>query len=268
MTDTKPSAYTGLTIERQGDIAVLTLVRPEVMNRVDDDLHLELAAAFRELDTLPGLRAAVFASTGKVFSAGGDFELMMTKHDNLDTRWEKSADGMRVMTSLLDLRVPLVAAVHGDAIGLGATLVLACDVLITHPTAKLSDPHVRVGLVAADGGCLVWPTSIGMMRSKKYLLTGDALTGAEALQMGLATDLVDGPDDVLPAAMAFAERLAALPPLAVQGTKRSLNRVMHARLDEVLELSFAYQLAALGSDDLVEAIASFKEKRKPRYLGR
>jgi enoyl-CoA hydratase len=262
------SNYQALTIERADDVAVLTLTRPEVMNRIDDELHIELSAAFRELDTLPGLRAVVFASTGKVFSAGGDFELMMMKHDDLATRWEKSADGMRVMTSLLDLRVPLIAAVHGDAIGLGATLVLACDALITHPAARLSDPHVKVGLVAADGGCLVWPVSVGMMRAKKYLLTGDALTGEQALAMGLVTDLVDTSEEVLPAAMAFAAKLAALPPIAVQGTKRSLNRVMHARLDEVLELSFAYQLAALGSDDIVEAIASFKEKRRPRYEGR
>jgi enoyl-CoA hydratase len=260
--------YKALSIERSGDLAVLTLTRPEVMNRIDDDLHVELAEAFRELDKMPGLRAAVFASTGRVFSAGGDFALMLAKHDNLATRWEKSADGMQVMTALLDLRVPLIAAMHGDAIGLGATLVLGCDAVISHPGAKLSDPHVRIGLVAADGGCLVWPASVGMMRAKKYLLTGDAVTGQEALQMGLVTELVDGPDDVLPAAMAFAGRLAALPPLAVQGTKRSLNRVMHARLDEVLELSFAYQLAALGSEDLLEAIASFKEKRSPRYRGR
>lgn len=260
--------YKGLTIERTGDIAELRLTRPELMNRIDDEMHIELARALRDLDMLPGLRAAVFSSTGQYFSAGGDFSLMMIKHDSAAARWEKSADGMRLMTALLDLRVPLIAALHGDAIGIGASLVLACDAVITHPSARLSDPHVKIGLVAADGGCLVWPASAGMMRAKKYLLTGDSLTGAEAESMGLVTELVAGPEDVHGAAWAFAEKLAALPPIAVQGTKRSLNRVMHARLDEVLELSFAYQLMALGSDDLVEAITAFKQKRAPKFEGK
>lgn len=261
------ASFVGLEITRQDDLAVLTLNRPELMNRIDDVMHVELTRAFRELDAMSDVRAIVLASTGKTFSAGGDFELMMMKHDSLAVRWAHSADGLRLVTALLELRVPVVVAVHGDAIGLGATIALACDIVVSHPACRIYDPHVQVGLSAGDGGCLFWPSSIGMARAKRYLLTGDPLTGAEAKELGLISDLVDEAEDVLPAALALAQRLAELSPLAVQATKRALNHVMQTRLQEVLELNFAYSMAVLGTDDLVEAITAFKEKRKPVFKG-
>jgi enoyl-CoA hydratase len=161
-----------------------------------------------------------------------------------------------------------VVALHGDAIGLGATVTLACDAVVASRSAGLSDPHVAIGLVAGDGGCVVWPAAAGMLRAKRYLLTGDRLGAEDAWAMGLVTDLVDGPDDVLPAARALAARIAALPPLAVQGTKRALNRALAQRAGEVLDLSFALEGASMASSDLLEAIAAFKERRPPHYTGR
>ena len=114
----------------------------------------------------------------------------------------------------------------------------------------------------------MWPAAAGLLRAKRYLLTGDRLSAEDAWAMGLVTDLVDGPDEVLPAARALAARMAALPPLAVQGTKRALNRVLQARAGEVLDLSFALEAASMASDDLAEAIAAFKERRAPKYQGR
>jgi enoyl-CoA hydratase len=169
---------------------------------------------------------------------------------------------------LADVPLPIVVALQGDAIGLGATVALACDAIVASRTVSIADPHVAIGLVAGDGGCVVWPAAAGLLRAKRYLLTGDRLTAEDAWAMGLVTDLVDGPDDVLPAARALAARMAALPPLAVQGTKRALNRVMQARAGEVLDLSFALEAASMASDDLVEAIAAFKERREPKYHGR
>jgi enoyl-CoA hydratase len=114
----------------------------------------------------------------------------------------------------------------------------------------------------------VWPAAAGLMRAKRHLLTGDRLGAEDAYAMGLVTDLVDGPDDVLPAARALADRLAGLPPLAVQGTKRALNRLAKARAAEVVEVSFAYEGFSLGSADLLEAVNAFKERRPGRYEGR
>jgi enoyl-CoA hydratase len=114
----------------------------------------------------------------------------------------------------------------------------------------------------------MWPAAAGMLRARRHLLTGDPLDAETAFGLGVVTDLVDAPDDVLPAARAIADRIAALPPLAVQGTKRSLNRVMQQRFGEVFELSAALEGETMASEDLLEAIAAFREKRPGEYRGR
>ncbi|MCU1501968.1 MAG: Enoyl-CoA hydratase [Ilumatobacteraceae bacterium] len=257
-----------LTVERHGPIARITLDRPELMNRVDAIAHTELVRVFRQFEDPGEVRAIVFAANGRVFSAGGDFELMLAGNAELATRTRMADEGFALIQSLLEVKVPIVVALHGDAIGLGATLVLTCDAVVSHPAARIADPHVNIGLVAGDGGCLAWPESIGMLRAKRHLLTGDALTGAEGYRIGLVSDLVDGPDDVLPAALALAEQIAALPPLAVQGTKRTLNAVLRHRFAEVMAIGLAHEVSTLGSADLREAIAAFKERRPPVYAGR
>jgi enoyl-CoA hydratase len=122
--------------------------------------------------------------------------------------------------------------------------------------------------VAGDGGCVLWPAAAGILRAKRYLLTGDRLPAEEAFALGLVTDLVDTADETLPAARALAARMAALPPLAVQGTKRALNRLLQQRAGEVLDLSITLEAQSMASDDLAEAISAFKARRPPKYLGR
>jgi enoyl-CoA hydratase len=125
-----------------------------------------------------------------------------------------------------------------------------------------------VGLAAGDGGCLVWPISAGAMRAKRHLLTGDPITAEEAHALGLVTDLVAEPEDVLPTARALADRIAALPPLAVQGTKRALNHLIRQRYAEVMELSSAIEYETLISADLREAVAAIRDRKTPSYEGR
>jgi enoyl-CoA hydratase len=257
-----------LSITVDGDVAEITLTRPHLLNRFDIELHEAFTETLLELRGRTDLRAIVLASTGKCFSAGGDFELMLAAREDITTRTRMIDEGRLMFRLLADVPVPIVVAMQGDAIGLGATVALACDAIVASRTASISDPHVAIGLVAGDGGCVVWPAAAGMLRAKRYLLTGDRLKAEDAWAMGLVTDLVEGPDDALPAARALAARMAALPPLAVQGTKRALNRLLGARAGEVLDLSFALEAASMASDDLVEAITAFKERREPKYQGR
>lgn len=261
-------AFAALTIETAGDgVAQLTLSRPELMNRFDDQLHVELTGAITQLRADPGVRAVVLASSGKVFSAGGDFDLMRVANGDVATRLRIVDDGRRLLAALLDLPQPLVVALHGAAIGLGATIVLAADAVVAARGATLADPHVQLGLVAGDGGCLVWPQAVGMLRARRHLLTGDPVDAERAYAMGLVTDLVDAPDDALPAARALAARIAALPPLAVQGTKRALNRLTQQRAGEVVDLAFAHEETTLASADLAEAITAFQERRPGVFHG-
>jgi enoyl-CoA hydratase len=257
-----------LTLQREGATATLTLTRPELLNRFDAALHADFIAAIAEIDGDAEIRAVVLASTGKVFSAGGDFELMRAAHDDPGTRIELIDAGYRLLTGLIGLRQPIVAAVQGAAVGLGATVVLSCDAVVASRNVTLADTHINAGLVAGDGGCVVWPAAAGMLRARRHLLTGDPIDAETAVTLGLITDLVDEPDDVQPAAAALAQRIATLPPLAVQLTKRALTRALLQRAGEVLELSLSYELQTLASDDLLEAIAAFKERRPGIFTGR
>jgi enoyl-CoA hydratase len=251
-----------------GGVCEISLVRPKLLNRFDNQAQIELAAALEQLAKDNDVRAIVLGSTGKAFSAGGDFALMQAAHDDVDARRETVEAGLRLVRSFVDLPQPIVAAVQGPAIGLGATVALMCDVVVAARSAKLADTHVKVGLVAGDGGCLVWPQAVGMLRARRHLLTGDPLDATTAYQLGIVTDIVDEPGEVLPCARDIAQRIAALAPLAVQGTKRALNQVTSLRAAEVIQLAFELEERTLTSDDLLEGIAAFKEGRAANFVGR
>lgn len=258
-----------LSMGSAGDgVCEISLIRPKLLNRFDNEAQIELAAVLEDLAKDDDVRAIVLGSTGKAFSAGGDFALMQAAHDDADARRETVEAGLRLVRSFIELPQPIIAAVQGPAIGLGATVALMCDIVVAARSAKLADTHVKVGLVAGDGGCLVWPQAAGMLRARRYLLTGDALDATTAHQFGMVTDLVDEPDEVLPCAHEIATRIAALAPLAVQGTKRALNHVSSLRAAEVVELAFELEERTLTSDDLLEGIAAFKENRAANFVGR
>jgi len=256
-----------LSIERDGAVAVLTLSRPEVLNRIDALAHVDLIRELQAIARDTDIRSVVLASTGKAFSAGGDFDLMRAAHADAAVRREIVDDARTLLHALVSLPQPVVAAMQGAAIGLGATIVLSCDAVVAARRAQLADSHVNVGLVAGDGGCVVWPATAGILRARRHLLTGDPLDAETAHQLGLVTDLVGTPKEVLPAAVALARRIAALPPLAVQMTKRVLVSGLLQRAGEVLDLSLAYEEATLASDDLLEGIAAIKERRPGSFRG-
>ena len=261
--------HEALSISSHGNgVSEISLVRPKLLNRFDNQLQIELATALEELAKDDNTRAIVLGSSGKAFSAGGDFALMRAAHDDADSRRDTVEAGLRLLRSFSGLPQPIVAAVQGPAIGLGATVALMCDVVVAARAAKLADTHVKIGLVAGDGGCLVWPQAAGMLRARRHLLTGDALDATTAYQLGMVTDIVEEPDDSLPCAREIATRIAALPPLAVQGTKRALNHVTSLRADEVVPLAFELEEHTLTSDDLLEGIAAFREGREANFVGR
>ncbi|XVQ07562.1 enoyl-CoA hydratase/isomerase family protein [Spirillospora sp. CA-255316] len=246
----------------------IMLTRPDLLNRVDDELRDALIAALRSVSEDGTTRCVVLGAEGRVFSAGGDTAMMKAKHGDLAAIRRGTDAGRRLIDALFTTPVPIVAAVHGHAVGLGSTLVLACDAVVAARGVRIVDSHVAIGLVAGDGGAVMWPAAMGMVKAKRHLLTGDPLLAEDAATLGAVSDLVDTAEEVLPTARALADRIAALPPLAVQGTKRSLNHVMRLRAEEVLELSFAYEAETMSSQDLLEGIAAFTEKRTPKYSGR
>lgn len=256
-----------IVVERQENILEITLNRPKSFNAIDEAMHEQLIGILTKIEGDRNIRACVLASSGKHFSAGGDLNEVARIQGDPQVRQAFQRQGRQLMNALFDSPVPIVVALQGDAHGLGANIVLACDAVVAAKTAKLSDAHVVAGMVAGDGGCVVWPQAMGMMWAKRHLLTGDPISAEKAYSCGMVTDLVDTPEETLPAARALARRIAALPPLAVQGTKRALNRVMQQRAGEVFEYSLALEQITLLSNDIREAVAAFKERRQPSYKG-
>ncbi len=168
-------------------------------------------------------RAVVLTGAGQAFSAGGNVDGFAALASDLELRRSTLRLGRQLFEDLINVHLPVIAAVNGPAVGLGCTIATACDVVIMSETAFLADPHVLVALVAGDGGAVTWPLNIGLLRAKPYLLTGDRMPAEVAVSLGLATRAVPA-RDVLPEAIAMAQRIAALPPQAVQDTKAVLNQ--------------------------------------------
>jgi enoyl-CoA hydratase len=176
-------------------------------------------------------------------------------------------DAKQMIWDLLDVHLPIVCALNGHAIGLGASIALFCDVIFMASSATLADPHVRVGIVAGDGGTAAWPLAVGPARAKRYLLTGDSVSAVEAERLGLVTEVVPD-DEVDERAMAFAQRLAAGAPLAVQYTKLAVNKLVKEALNTSFDVATAYEMLTFKSADHAEALAALKDKRAPRFEGR
>lgn len=260
--------YTTMRTAYADGVLRITLDRPELLNRIDEIAHVELIALFRSLREQPDLRCVLLAAAGRHFSAGGDLNEVRAMQGDATRRDRLIAQAGDLYRALIDVPVPIVVALHGDAHGLGANIALSCDVVVAARGAKLSDPHVAMGMVAGDGGCVAWPLSLGLNWAKRYLLTGDRLSAEDAYARGLVTDLVDTAAQCLPAAEAIAQRIAALPPLAVRGTKRALNEIMRRRVEEVFDLALGLEHETLGSRDVLEAVDAFEQRRSPAFVGR
>lgn len=265
MSDTR---YQTLTLTESDGVAELQLCRPELLNRFDSALHREFIAALEQLADSASVRAVLLSSTGRFFSAGGDTELMLSAAEDPQVRLTLIDEGRRLFRTTAEFPKPLVVALAGDTYGLGATIVMLGDAIVTAPDVKMADTHIQMGLVAGDGGAVAWPANMPFARAKRHLLTGDPLTGAEAHALGLVSDLVADRSDVHAAALALATRMASLPPLAVQLTKRALNKHLASRADEVLDLSFHLEGITMASEDMREAIDAFKNKRPGVWQGR
>lgn len=225
-----------LDVVAQGPIRVVTLNRPEQLNATNHALHRGLAGLFPQIDADVEARAVVLTGNGKAFSAGGDFGYIDELARDSDLRKETLVHGRQIVTGMVGCRVPIVAAVNGPAVGLGCSLVALSDIVFMAESTHLADPHVLMGLVAADGGPVTWPLMISLQLAKEYALTGDRIPARRAAEIGLVNHVCpDG--EVMERAMACAQRIATLPQRAVEDTKRILN--LHLERAVVATLDFA-----------------------------
>ena len=159
--------YESILAETDGHVLQITLNRPEKLNAIDEQMHHDLIAVLQGLQGQSEIRAIVLAANGKHFSAGGDLNEVFRIQADAEVRQRWYEQGLALMRTLMDNVIPIVVALHGDAHGLGANIVLTGDAVVAQPKAKLSDAHVVAGMVAGDGGCVVWPQAMGMWTSWK-----------------------------------------------------------------------------------------------------
>ena len=250
--------YTTLTLQLGEPLAHLRLNRPTLLNRFDEIAHVEFINALSAVANDKTARVLILSAEGKVFSAGGDFDEIVAAASSTQIRSRMTWLAKTLFNALTDLPVPVIAAVHGAAAGLGTTIMSLCDVVVACRTARISDPHVAIGLVAGDGGIIGWTQSVGINRAKRYLLTGEAITAEKAYQMGLVTDLTDSADEVVARATEIGQLIANLPVAGVEGTKRAFARLIHEKANLVLDLGLAYEMESMTSPDVAAALHTLR----------
>jgi enoyl-CoA hydratase len=249
------SGFTGydlppeIQVEADGAIRIVRLNRPEQLNATNRDLHAGLASLFPQLSADLDARVAVITGNGKAFSAGGDFGYIDELARDTVLREETLRHGKQIVTGMVACRLPVIAAVNGPAVGLGCSIVALSDIVFMAESAHLADPHVLVGLVAADGGPVTWPLLTSLQLAKEYALTGDRIPARRAAEIGLANH-VCADDAVFDEALACARKIAALPKGAVEDTKRILNLHLERAVVATLDYALAAEDRSFTSPEL------------------
>ena len=266
------SRYQALTVEKTADaVAIVTLNRPDRLNAVDAQLHTELTEIWGDLSVDYGINAIVLTGAGRAFCAGGDTGTMDgtepygAGYEHFDPMAILTAEARQLMQGMLAVEQPIIAAVNGDAAGLGASLALLCDLIVMADTARILDPHVRVAGDQADAA--LWQLALGPHLAKEHLFLGSKMTGARAAELGMVNYALPVAE-VLPKALDLATRIAKEPPLAVRWTKVSANRLFKDSIDKVFDVSVPYELVTMRSADHREAVDAFLNRRPGVYTGR
>ena len=261
------SRYKFIKVEKKDKVAILTLNRPEALNVVHYGLHEELQSIFGDVGRDEEVTAVMLTGAGKAFSAGGDLKWLEAQLRDPAEPHISVSDIVQLVATLVDLQKPIIAAVNGAAIGLGANIALLCDIIIASEDARIADPHVSVGLVAGDSGCVIWPLLISMCRAKGHLMTGKFITGKEAEEIGLINKVVPA-DKVYEEAFKMAQELASGAVEAIKWTKVCLNKIIKERLNLVFEAGAALEELTFKTEDFREGATSFLERRPSQFKGK
>ena len=264
MSATPLPKFKELLIEREGRLLRITFNRPDAMNAVNLTLHDELSDAFWFCQGDPDSDLIVLTGAGRAFSAGGDLDHLQRNAENPHLFDHEARMAKRIVYAMLDIDKPIVCRLNGHAVGLGATIALLCDIVFAAEGAKIGDPHVGLGLVAGDGGAVLWAQRIGLARAKEYLFTGELLTAAKAAEIGLVNHCV--PLDELDAAVdGFCQKLLSGAMNAIWATKvltnLELKRIAHA----VMETGIALESLSVRHPNHLEGVMALKERRKPEF---
>ena len=259
-----------LTSERHDHVLLLTMSSPETRNALTGPEQFEaIEAACASVNNDVSVRAVVLTGEGTAFCAGGNVKDMRDRKglfsgDPFDQAESYRNGIQRIPRAIHALNVPIIAAVNGPAVGAGCDLATMCDIRVASRTAMFAESFVKLGIIPGDGGAWFLPRAVGYSNAARMAFTGDPVQADDALAMGLVSEVVDA-EELLPAALDIAQRIAGNPPHAVRLTKQLLRASRESGLNELLEMSATYQAVCHAEPDHAEAVNAFFEKRAGKY---
>src|SRR5213083_3528556 len=256
--------YQHLRFERrERGVVLVTINRPEVLNATNDRLHWELTQVWLTLDADETARVAVVTGAGRAFSAGGDLDMVEANSRDPKRLARTVREASDLVYNMINTDKPIISAINGVAVGAGLVVALLADISIISESARITDGHTRLGVVAGDHAAIVWPLLCGMAKAKYYLLTCDFIDGKEAERIGLVSLCVPA-DQLMDKAFDVADKLARGAQQAIRWTKRSLNNWLRLA-GPIFDQSIALEMLTFMEEDVREGIKAIREKRPPRF---
>lgn len=258
-------AYEHILVDRDGEIAVVTINRPKVLNALRTDVLSELAACFKELECDSGVKVVIITGAGdKAFVAGADIGEMVSLTPKKAK--EFSEFGNSVLLRIDRFPKPVIAALNGYALGGGCEILMSCDIVIASEKAKIGQPEVKIGIPPGFGGTQRMVRLLGKMKAKELIMTGDMITAEEALRIGLVNKVVPA-DKLMEEAKAMGRTIASRAQVAVMMAKQLINEGVDVDLETGLALESKGFAVCFATDDQKEGMKAFLEKRDPKFTG-
>jgi 2-(1,2-epoxy-1,2-dihydrophenyl)acetyl-CoA isomerase len=262
-------SYETIQLEMRGAVGIITLNRPASLNALTSAVGQEFKAAVGEVQER-GARAVVLTGAGRAFCAGGDLREMQRigeREGKVEAFFDEPLQLLNeCILSIRRAPLPFIAAVNGAASGAGCNLALACDIVVAGESARFNQAFIKIGLVPDCGGTFILPRLVGWKRATELLMTGDVVTAARALEMGMINAVVPD-DELLSRALAMAEKLAQAPTAAIARMKELLEASATNDYGGQLELERKAQIQSGVTKDFKEGVAAFLEKRPPKFVG-
>ncbi len=261
-----------LTVEKRGKIAIITINRPDQLNPLgkagDGDAFVEVT---KELAADKELRCCILTGAGRAFSAGGDLKAMKERTGAFGGTPAEVKEGYtgnihKIVNSLWNFELPLIAAVNGPAVGLGCDVACMADMRIIADNARFGMSFLRINLIPGDGGSWLMPRIVGLSRASEMIFTGTMYDADTAIEWGWASQKVSN-EALMDAAMELAEKVAAQPPMALRAAKMLLRKAQNADYATIMEMSAAQQALQHHTDDHIEGVTALLEKRAPNFTG-
>src|SRR5436853_1536813 len=257
--------YQHLTFERrERGVVLVTINRPEVLNATNDRLHWELTQVWLTLDADETARVAVVTGAGtRAFSAGGDLEMVEANSRDPKPLARTIREASDLRYNMINTDKPIISAINGVAVGAGLVVALLADISVMSETARFTDGHTKLGVVAGDHAAILWPLLCGMAKAKYYLLTSDFIDGKEAERIGLVSLCVPAAE-LLPKAFEVADKLAQGSQQAIRWTKKSLNNWLRMA-GPIFDQSSALEMLTFMEEDVLEGVRAIRERREPEF---